>query len=81
MSRELNNFLWATFTRSQPAKDVYGVSATFIDKHWSCKAPIIIDARIKPHHAPELETDPEVSKKVDQMFAKGGILHGKIKGL
>ncbi|MBP6679819.1 MAG: UbiD family decarboxylase [Saprospiraceae bacterium] len=81
MSRELNNFLWATFTRSQPAKDVYGVDAIFIDKHWSCSAPLIIDARIKPHHAPELESDPEVSKKVDQMFARGGILHGKIKGL
>jgi len=81
MSRELNNFLWATFTRSQPAKDVYGAGETFIDKHWSCKAPMIIDARIKPHHAPVLETDPEVCKKVDQMFARGGILHGKINGL
>ncbi len=81
MSRELNNFLWATFTRSQPAKDIYGVDSAFIDKHWTCRAPFIIDARIKPHHAPVLETDPEVSKRVDQLFAKGGALHGKIKGL
>lgn len=81
MAQHLNNFLWATFTRSQPAKDIYGVAAGVIDKHWSCKAPMIIDARIKPHHAPVLETDPEVSRRVDQMFAKGGPLHGKIKGL
>lgn len=81
MSKHENNFLWATFTRSQPAKDVYGVNAGFIDKHWGCKPPLIIDARIKPHHAPVLETDPEVSKRVDNMFAKGGVLHGKVKGL
>jgi len=81
MSRELNNFIWATFTRSQPAKDIYGVDSRFIDKHWTCKAPMIIDARVKPHHAPVLETDPEVSKQVDRLFVKGGALHGKIKGL
>jgi 4-hydroxy-3-polyprenylbenzoate decarboxylase len=81
MSLELNNFLWATFTRSQPAKDLYGIDATHLDKHWVCRPPLIIDARIKPHHAPVLESDPEVSRRVDQYFAKGGPLHGKIKGL
>lgn len=81
MSERLNNFLWATFTRSNPSKDIYGVKEGFKDKHWSCHAPLIIDARIKPHHAPVLEPDPEVSKRVDQMFAKGGPLHGKVKGL
>lgn len=81
MSAHLNNFLWACFTRSNPAQDVYGAGAETIDKHWSCKAPLIIDARIKPHHAPLLEPDPLVSKNVDKMFAKGGMLHGKIKGL
>jgi 4-hydroxy-3-polyprenylbenzoate decarboxylase len=81
MSRALNNFIWATFTRSQPAKDVYGIEASFVDKHWVCRPPLLIDARIKPHHAPILEPDPEVSKKVDTFFAKGGPLYGKIKGL
>lgn len=81
MSTTLNNFLWATFTRSQPAKDVYGVKAHVIDKHWYCKAPLIIDARIKPHHAPVLETDPQVARKVDAMLANGGGLYQKIKGL
>lgn len=81
MSAHLNNFIWATFTRSQPARDIYGVHATFEHKHWTCEAPLIIDARIKPHHAPVLTKDPVVSKKVDQLFAKGGMLHGKVKGL
>lgn len=81
MSSQLNNFLWATFTRSDPARDTYGADAAIINKHWSCSAPLIIDARIKPHHAPVLETDPDVSRSVDEMFAKGGPLHGKVKGL
>ncbi len=81
LSETLHNFLWATFTRSQPAKDIYGVESKVIDKHWVCKPPLIIDARLKPHHAPVLEKDPEVSRRVDQLFAKGGALHGKIKGL
>jgi 4-hydroxy-3-polyprenylbenzoate decarboxylase len=81
MASSLNNFLWATFTRSQPARDIYGVHAKVVDKHWSCKAPLIIDARTKPHHAPVLETDPGISRKVDDMFAMGGGLYQKIKGL
>ena len=81
MGKAINNFLWATFTRSQPAKDVYGASSKFVDKHWTCNAPFVIDARIKPHHAPVLIPDSKVSEKVDRLFAKGGSLHGKIKGL
>ncbi|MEP6796212.1 MAG: UbiD family decarboxylase [Saprospiraceae bacterium] len=81
LSAQLNNFLWATFTRSNPAKDIYGAGSKVIDKHWSCQSPLIIDARIKTHHAPVLESDPYVSQKVDKMFAKGGMLYGKVKGL
>lgn len=81
MAATLNNFLWACFTRSNPSRDVYGVEETFIDKHWSCSAPLIIDARIKPHHAPPLQSAPEVVRKVDAMFAKGGALYQKVKGL
>jgi 4-hydroxy-3-polyprenylbenzoate decarboxylase len=39
---------------------------------------MIIDARIKPHHAPVLELDPETEKKVDKLGAKGASLHGII---
>jgi 4-hydroxy-3-polyprenylbenzoate decarboxylase len=81
MGQTVQNFLWATFTRSQPSKDVYGASVKVVDKHWTCSAPLIIDARIKPHHAPVLVPDHKVVEKVDRLFAKGGSLHGKIKGL
>jgi 4-hydroxy-3-polyprenylbenzoate decarboxylase len=76
VAENLSNFLWVTFTRSNPAKDIYGVDSFIIDKHWGCNGPLIIDARKKPHHAPELLIDPAINKKVDKYFAKGGALEG-----
>jgi 4-hydroxy-3-polyprenylbenzoate decarboxylase len=72
----LNNFLWVTFTRSDPAADIYGVGASTIAKQWGCSGPIVIDARVKPHHAPPLIEDPAVERRVDQLAAPGGPLHG-----
>lgn len=74
----MNNFLWATFTRANPSHDIHGVGAFTENKHWGCRGPLIIDARIKPHHAPVLETDPEVTRRVGRMFDKGGSLYGVI---
>ncbi len=73
-SANLNNYLWVTYTRSNPAYDIYGIDACTNHKHWGCRGPLIIDARIKPHHAPPLELDPATEKKVDRFFAKGGQL-------
>ncbi len=79
VSRALSNFLWAVFTRSDPANDVYGVGAFTHRKHWGCRGPLVIDARLKPHMPPPLEGDPAVTKRVDALFAKGGSLAG-VKG-
>ncbi|MEO5583182.1 MAG: UbiD family decarboxylase, partial [Saprospiraceae bacterium] len=75
-TKNWDNFLWVTFTRSNPSHDIYGVDSFIDHKHWGCKGPLIIDARIKPHHAPVLEADPKMSAKVDQYFKKGGSLYG-----
>jgi len=72
----LNNFLWVTFTRSDPAADIYGVGASTSCKQWGCSGPIVIDARVKPHHAPLLIEDPAVERRVDQLAAPGEPLHG-----
>jgi 4-hydroxy-3-polyprenylbenzoate decarboxylase len=77
-ARTLNNFLWGAFTRSNPAADIYGVGADTRDKHWGCRGSLIIDARRKPRHAPPLEEDPSVTRRVDQLAAPGGPLHGII---
>ena len=70
----LNNFLWTTFTRSNPANDIYGVDSFTEHKHWGCNGPLIIDARKKPHHAPALIKDTKVEKRVDKLFEEGGSL-------
>ncbi len=77
-ARALNNFLWVTFTRSNPAADVDGIGAFIRGKHWGCEGPLVVDARIKAHHAPPLLEDAEVSKRVDALAALGGPLHGVI---
>jgi 4-hydroxy-3-polyprenylbenzoate decarboxylase len=73
-ARTLNNFLWVTFTRSNPATDIRGVGERIEDKHWCCSGPIVIDARRKPHHAPPLFEDPETNRKIDALAARGGPL-------
>jgi 4-hydroxy-3-polyprenylbenzoate decarboxylase len=60
----INNLIWITFTRSNPAADIYGVQSTTINKHWGCKGPVIIDARKKSHHAPELIKDAATELKI-----------------
>jgi len=77
-AQNLNNFVWVTFTRSNPSHDIYGINSFIEHKHWGCKGPLIIDARIKPHHAPVLEKDLAVEKLVDKMGEKGGALYGVI---
>lgn len=66
----LNNFVWVGFTRANPSHDVYGVRAFTEYKHWGCRGPLVIDARKKPHHAPELEVDPVVQQRVEALLGK-----------
>ncbi len=76
VSATLNNFLWVTFTRSNPAVDIYGIRPEIRGRHWGCGGPLVIDARIKPFHAPPLEDDPAVERKIDALAAPGAPLHG-----
>ena len=75
MSARLHNYLWATYTRTNPSHDMYGIDSFTENKHWGCNGPLVIDARIKPHHAPAVEKDPAVENKIDVLFNKGGSLY------
>jgi 4-hydroxy-3-polyprenylbenzoate decarboxylase len=75
-AQSLNNFVWTTFTKSNPSHDIYGIKSFTKFKHWGCEGPLIIDARKKPFHAPDLVLDNATEKKVDQLFTKGHSLHG-----
>lgn len=75
LAADFKNYLWVTYTRSNPALDIYGVDSFTEHKHWGCRHSLIIDARKKPHHAPELVKSQEIEKKIDRLFEKGGSLH------
>ena len=70
----LSDFLWLTFTRSDPAQDIYGIDETVEEKHWKCSAPMIIDARIKPHHQKQLTVPTEITAKAKQILKDAGVL-------
>ncbi len=74
VAETLNNFLWVVFTRSNPAVDIDGVGAFTEQKHWGCRGSLVIDSRIKPHHAPPLIEDPQITAKVDALASQGGPL-------
>jgi 4-hydroxy-3-polyprenylbenzoate decarboxylase len=76
VAESLRNFLWVAFTRANPATDIHGIDSFVENKHWGCRGPLVIDARMKPHHAPPLVEDPAVSRRVDALAAPGGPLHG-----
>jgi 4-hydroxy-3-polyprenylbenzoate decarboxylase len=69
-AQTVNNFVWVTFTRANPSHDIYGIGSFVEHKHWGCKGALIVDSRIKPHHAPVLETDPDVEKRVRELLGK-----------
>ncbi|MFT6210709.1 MAG: 4-hydroxy-3-polyprenylbenzoate decarboxylase [Bacteroidia bacterium] len=77
-ARNLNNFIWVTFTRSNPSNDVHGVGESIENKHWGCTSSVVFDARVKPHHAPPLIKDSAMEERVDKLALKGASLHGVI---
>ena len=74
-SQHLNNWLWMAFTRSNPAADIHGIGSYTSQKHWGCTGALVIDARIKPHHAPPLLEEPSITKRVEKLALPGGPLH------
>ncbi len=75
---DFSTFLWITFSRSNPSHDIYGVGSFTMFKHWGCNGSMIIDARIKPFHAPPLIQDGNVVRRVDKLGQRGGPLYGII---
>ncbi len=72
MAEEINNFLWACFTRTNPSHDMEGVDSFIDQKHWGANGPLIFDATIKKHHAPPVEKNAAIEKRVDTILAKYG---------
>jgi UbiD family decarboxylase len=65
VARNPLDFLWATWTRFEPAADIHAAS-TFVRRHHiSYTAPLVIDARMKPNYPDELVVRPDIAQLVD----------------
>jgi UbiD family decarboxylase len=62
------DFLWATWTRFEPAADIYAAETNVIRHHLSYSAPIVVDARMKPGYPAELIVRADVSELVDRRW-------------
>ncbi|MBA2504040.1 MAG: UbiD family decarboxylase [Pyrinomonadaceae bacterium] len=68
VARRSEDFLWATWTRFEPASDVYAAE-TFVQRHHvGYHAPVVIDARMKPSYPKELVVRPDIAALVDRRW-------------
>ncbi len=67
-AKNLDNFLWVCFLRSNPSQDTYGLQASYEAKHWGCNESLVTDARRKPHHTTPMEEDPAVEQKAAEKW-------------
>ena len=68
IARSSPDFLWATWTRFEPASDIYASSTTIRRHHLVYKAPIVIDARTKPGFPAELIVRDDIAQLVDRRW-------------
>ncbi|MGB7201415.1 MAG: UbiD family decarboxylase [Pyrinomonadaceae bacterium] len=69
-ARSADKFLWATWTRFDPARDIFAKSVTLENNHIGYASPIVIDARMKPWYPREVEPADETVKLVDERWSK-----------
>ena len=62
------DFLWATWTRFEPASDIYAADTTVYRHHLAYRAPVVIDARMKPNYPAELIVRPDIAELVDRRW-------------
>jgi 3-polyprenyl-4-hydroxybenzoate decarboxylase len=64
VAKSTTDFLWSTWTRFEPAGDVYAAETTVVRHHLSYRAPILIDARKKPNLPDELVVREDIAELV-----------------
>jgi UbiD family decarboxylase len=62
------DFLWSTWTRFEPAGDMYARETNIVRHHLSYRLPIVIDARKKPTLPDELVVRDDIKKLVDRRW-------------
>jgi 3-polyprenyl-4-hydroxybenzoate decarboxylase len=62
------DFLWSTWTRFEPASDIYAAETKVVRHHLSYSGPIVIDARRKPGFPKELIVRDDIAALVDRRW-------------
>jgi hypothetical protein len=62
------NFLWTTFTRFEPARDIHAAAMTAQQHHMVYRAPVAIDARLKPWFPAELFCREDIAATVTRRW-------------
>ncbi len=70
LAKSTEKFLWATWTRFNPASDIYARESTVQNNHLGYSAPIVIDARMKPWYPKEVEPREDIFRLVDSRWGE-----------
>ena len=68
VARSSSDFLWATWTRFEPASDIYAAETNVQRHHLAYTGPIVIDARTKPGFPDELKVRDDIAALVDKRW-------------
>ncbi|MGZ5482121.1 MAG: menaquinone biosynthesis decarboxylase [Pyrinomonadaceae bacterium] len=68
VAKSATDFLWSTWTRFEPAGDIYAAETKVVRHHLSYQAPIVIDARKKPSLPDELVVRDDIAAQVDHRW-------------
>jgi UbiD family decarboxylase len=68
VARSVPDFLWATWTRFEPASDIYAAATDVRRHHLAYSAPVVIDARMKPGYPDELVVRPDIAELVERRW-------------
>jgi len=68
VARSAAGFLWATWTRFEPAADIYAAETKVVRHHLAYRGPIVIDARTKPGFPAELVVRDDIGQLVDRRW-------------
>jgi UbiD family decarboxylase len=69
-ARSTEKFLWATWTRFDPALDIHAKAMPVTNNHIGYEPPVVIDARMKPWYPKEVEPLPDTVALVDRRWGE-----------
>lgn len=68
VANSVADFLWATWTRFEPAADIHAKETRVHRHHLGYSAPIVFDARMKPGYPDELIVRDDIAELVDRRW-------------